>query len=151
MKRRNVITSLLAADVTIAGGHMRNSSEIVTWPTHSLRSCMLLAMTGIYAVFLAACVPVASRTAEPVERQVYVEVLSAAVCAAYDQLYAAGDLDDTAKIEHGLEKGVRDFVREQGISEASWLAAKEQYFTPEEHTQLLKMDFTWCITGLNRK
>jgi hypothetical protein len=87
--------------------------------------------------------------AEPLDRQEYVVNLGHAVCSAVRWANADGVLNDEAKLAYYLEKGVRDYVVGAGIDEAAWLRSKQEHFTPEEHEKLLKLHFTWCVTGLS--
>ena len=90
-------------------------------------------------------------TAEPVEplpEITYTANLGLAVCYATEQVNRAGLLQDEDAFGPAFEAAIGEYLKNNKIDEAAWLAAREAYFTAEEHEKLIKFHFTRCIIGL---
>ncbi len=96
-------------------------------------------------VLLTGCT--ASEPVEPLPEITYTSNLGPAVCYATEQVNRAGLLTDEAALGPAFEEAIGEYLKNNKIDEAAWLAAKEEYFTAEQHTKMVKAHFIRCIAG----
>jgi len=110
-----------------------------------MRKFLIFVIFVISTALLAGC---ERGRAEPLSKEEYVAHLSAAICQAVNQARENEQSVLEPEFFADFESSVQNYVKDVGIARSAWLAAKEEYFTADEHQRLIKLNFTTCAIGL---